>query len=1352
MNKKEIEITTSMPVMKKSLLALAVAGTMTLSGGASAVDLGANDVWGDSISAAAGTIADPSAAMDVNLLIYTLTVNDVGDAVALGDVTGTTGSITVTNAADNANVSATIGSVAISGAGNFSQTLTDVNTKDIETSVTGNFSIGGNLVMSNVEPDAAATNALTIGGTATVTGTSAITAGNAGGASTTTLTVTGNSTFTGAMTVTGGANNAGADAIVNLNGATVTATGGIVLDDDTGQAHLNFSGDAIAQTITGAITAAADGEGTITVANSHASGAKFASDIGTSAVRLLAISVTDDDGAEGTALADFNGNTYADTITITAAGPDDAASATFAGNVGFTTLTLNDATTTASVTFDGSSTQTVSGNIQGAADTEGLVVFNNDVNFTGEIGTSATDGVANVRVASGKTLALTSGTDADGLYVTGKLDADSSDTRGGTVSLIAANASAEDAAGTTQVSQIDGTTTLTAVNITGGTGGLSDAAGTDGEAGGASSATFVGASDITTLTLTGGTGGAGLANNATDTEGGVGGATSGTFTAALTATNVNVSAGAGGAGGAGGADAAATGNVGGAGGDSTLDLNVATGTTQAIGTLTITGGTGGDGGATSTNVGGTGGAGGNALATIAGDITGNIVLDSGTAGTSVASGGAGGAGGAGGSATVTFDGGTAQTMTGTIAAAADGEGVIIFSGDSGATTDIVTITGAVGSSSKKIGTITSGVTTAQTNSKFSSDVYATTITHGLDTDWAGDNTITMDFDGDVTFTTLTVTGGSTAADEDAAVTAAGNLTGATIALVEGTAGQTSLTLDGTTAQTISAAITASADKKGAVTVSNTGGAVTFSGAVGVANTSKAIDALTLNASTTTVFESTVAANTLSSSGAVTFKGAVVLDSTLTTADDTTITLGSAFVDGTTAITAADSTSTLDQTANTVTVNLSNQFTTGTVTLLENTADLDATDIASFTVTDTALVDYTLGAHATDASVIDITASKRTTAGIASYLNMSSSQTAALGQITSALASGDAAASTAIDAVLVSGGSSAVNAVEQLNPDTVSANGAALAAVNGANNVISSRQANTRIAFNATGNQSGVSTGDHADDLVVWAQIFGSSATQDKVGTIDGYDADSQGLALGWETDKSGDLMGLSVSYSDADVDGKSASASHTDTTAVQVSAYGTYGKSTDWMIGYASGNNDTRRTINFGGLSRTASGKYDNDVVTAKAGYSFASSETGGWTMTPKVDASYTNIDNDGYTETGAGNLNLVVADSSNDILTARAGAEFTQQAVDGDTVTVSRVDIMAGYDLKNDAVTTTSTFTGGGSSFTTKGADPEKASLQVGFGVEQQSDDSIVSLDFNADLRDGYDSLSGSLMFKSKF
>jgi uncharacterized protein with beta-barrel porin domain len=336
----------------------------------------------------------------------------------------------------------------------------------------------------------------------------------------------------------------------------------------------------------------------------------------------------------------------------------------------------------------------------------------------------------------------------------------------------------------------------------------------------------------------------------------------------------------------------------------------------------------------------------------------------------------------------------------------------------------------------------------------------------------------------------------------------------------------------------------------------------------------------------------------------------------------------------------------------------------------------------------------------------------------------------------------------MNTVLIAGGVALQDATEQMQPDAGAANGAALAAVSGVNNVISARNTSTRVAFNVLGNASGVSTGDAANDVAVWAQIFGSKATQEKLGNVDGYAADNKGLVVGWETENSGDLMGFSLSYSDTDVDGKSAAKSHTDTTAVQASVYGTYNQSTDFMFGYASGNNDTARSINFGGLGLTAKANYHSDILMAKVGHSFEALGA----FTPKVDLSMTSISNEGYTETGANNLNLTVASSDNNIVTARVGGEFSASSVGSNgSVTVPRASVMFGYDLANDGASTTANYAGG-STFVTSGADPKKVSVEFGAGVDFISDDTTVSVDFNANVREAYDSMTGSLTFKSKF
>ena len=947
---------------------------------------------------------------------------------------------------------------------------------------------------------------------------------------------------------------------------------------------------------------------------------------------------------------------------------------------------------------------------------------------------------------------------------------------------------------------IGGAISLTAGN--GGAGGLAGStdAGSDGGDGGLLTVDDISGTGAATIggnvTILAGTGAAAAAgDDAADVTGGDGGAGGAVVvtdvTSAITG-NLSVTAGSG-LDGASGAANVGDGGVGGAGGDATVTLSA-----LLTGNASIISGTAGSGGAagTGTGDGGAGGVGGNALVTFEAGITGTLSLDTGTAGSAGADGtGTAGAAGTASTATVKFRPTANATIGGATTVAADGEGIIIIDPDAAYST---TFTGAIGTSATRLGTLTVGGTARYGSGVFTGEVYADTITIG----GTGATAVatTGDFNNNVAFTTLNITAGTDDSDDDdehATATVSGNLTGTTIALIDAADdGTSTLNLDSlTAAQTISAAITASEDGLGNVTVSNTGGTVTFSETIGSHSTNlsvgtvslaassttvfnKAVDSAAITATTTasstfnaavtnsgaittgvgstTVFDSTVSSATLSNSGAMTLKGAVTLSGTMTTVSGSTITLGSAFKAGSAAAITAASTSvgTLDQTVNAVTVNVNNQFTTGTVVLFKNTAAaLDSDDLASFNVTDTAIVDYTAALSST-AKAIEITANKRTTAGIATYLGMSTAQSAALGQISAAVASGDATASTALDTVLVTGGSTAVNAAEQLNSDAGAAMGAAMAVTGGVNNVIAGRQANTKIAFNTLGKQSGVSTGDAANDAVVWAQVFTSDATQDKVNNIDGYDADSQGLVVGWEAEKAGSTFGLSLSFADTDVDGKSAAAAHIDTSSVQGTIYGSNG-SADWMMGYASADNDTTRTINFGGLTtRTATGNYASNILMAKAGYSFDSIEMAGGvaTLTPKADLSWTHINNDGYTETGASNLNLIVDSTSNDVVTARAGMEFAQRIENNGSVTIPRVSIMGGYDLNNDRAETTSTFTGGGSSFTTQGIDPSNASLELGVGVDHVSDDSTVSFNFNTNLKDGYNSDTASLTFKSKF
>lgn len=98
----------------------------------------------------------------VDLATFILTVQNDGvnndgsglNTFSLGAVTGTTGSLlisTSTTGANDADLTATVASVAISGAGNVTVANQDDDNSAVTATVTGALSTGGNLAVTNTE-------------------------------------------------------------------------------------------------------------------------------------------------------------------------------------------------------------------------------------------------------------------------------------------------------------------------------------------------------------------------------------------------------------------------------------------------------------------------------------------------------------------------------------------------------------------------------------------------------------------------------------------------------------------------------------------------------------------------------------------------------------------------------------------------------------------------------------------------------------------------------------------------------------------------------------------------------------------------------------------------------------------------------------------------------------------------------------------------------------------------------------------------------------------------------------------------------------------------------------------------
>lgn len=180
---------------------------------------------------------------------------------------------------------------------------------------------------------------------------------------------------------------------------------------------------------------------------------------------------------------------------------------------------------------------------------------------------------------------------------------------------------------------------------------------------------------------------------------------------------------------------------------------------------------------------------------------------------------------------------------------------------------------------------------------------------------------------------------------------------------------------------------------------------------------------------------------------------------------------------------------------------------------------------------------------------------------------------------------------------------------------------------------------------------------------LWVRGFGGHGKTDGDGNAAASRLRSDGLSIGLDAEVSEGLrLGAAVTSGTSRLSTDNNETGKTRGTAVAV--YGGYATGPWNFSGSASmswGKNHIDRAIAFGTLNRIASGDFDSDTqsVYGEATYTMA---VDGWTLRPLAGLSLSRSQSDGFTETGAGALNLQVAGqtihSSKSLLGATASVE----------------------------------------------------------------------------------------------
>ena len=196
--------------------------------------------------------------------------------------------------------------------------------------------------------------------------------------------------------------------------------------------------------------------------------------------------------------------------------------------------------------------------------------------------------------------------------------------------------------------------------------------------------------------------------------------------------------------------------------------------------------------------------------------------------------------------------------------------------------------------------------------------------------------------------------------------------------------------------------------------------------------------------------------------------------------------------------------------------------------------------------------------------------------------------------------------------------------------------------------------------------------------------------------------------------------------------------------------YGDYDlNETDFVESYAVAgwnDNQTRRQLSVGGLTRQARGDYNSFFTRIYTGLGRHYHTSDSWTCAPVVNIRYTYIDEDSYTEKGAGSLNLAVDDNDADSLILGLDGVATYRFGDNQGYTL-KLRTGIGFDVLTDETVVTSTFAGGGGAFTTTGAEPDEFTYGAGVGFKAAPTDRLsVHLDYEFEGRSDYQSHGGSL------
>lgn len=281
------------------------------------------------------------------------------------------------------------------------------------------------------------------------------------------------------------------------------------------------------------------------------------------------------------------------------------------------------------------------------------------------------------------------------------------------------------------------------------------------------------------------------------------------------------------------------------------------------------------------------------------------------------------------------------------------------------------------------------------------------------------------------------------------------------------------------------------------------------------------------------------------------------------------------------------------------------------------------------------------------------------------------------------------------------------------------------------------------------------TPDGAAPWGAWTRGFGGLLDQGARGSSEGYRGDLLGVSLGFDRVLSDRfLFGFSGGIARARIR-PDHGGTRTDGDSWQGSLYGNFARdafSLGAVLSYAENRYDASRSILFGTTDRVAKSRYNGHQIAGylEGGYTFGSR---GLEITPLVSLRYMRLHLDGYSETGAGSLNLTVDAQDYDMLQSGLGVKMGRPFLREGARFLPEVHLKWLYDFIGDRQQATATFAGGGPSFSTEGFDPPQSSVDAGASLAVAVQSGVVlSLRYDFEIKKDFRSHTGMITVRYAF